>query len=193
MTEPLRGTRGHGDREGTRTHPVAFDSRQAGGPGEATSALRAAERGQLGTGKGQQWLCRGATGATLTWGPGGPRSPDFPGLPVSPCGENGIFVGLGTQKCRFLSLLSPTSAAATAAECHECHSRRHQVCQEVLEVPGDPWDPKRDKEVAVSGTGGWQCRDLGSFGDIWGHSQQRRARRALRGCLGILGDPAGTR
>lgn len=90
----------------TRTHPVAFDSRQAGGPGEATSALWAVrgqlgtKRGQLGTKRGQggdkQWPCHRATGATLTWGPGGPRSPDFPGLPVSPYQENGIFEGLGT-------------------------------------------------------------------------------------------------
>lgn len=99
-----------GTRGDTRTHPVAFDSRQAGGPGEATSALWAV-RGQLGTGRGQggdkQWLCHRATGATLTWGPGGPRSPDFPGLPVSPYQENGIFKGLGTQKCHLFVLAQP--------------------------------------------------------------------------------------
>lgn len=143
-----------------RTHPVAFDSGQAGGPGEATSALRAVKR-ELGTGRGQRWLCRGATGATLTWGPGGPRSPDFPGLPVSPCGENGIFEGLGSQK-RHLFIPAQPGFGGTTAECHQCHSRRHRVCQEVPEVPGDPSDPAEDKEVAVSGSGGWQCPCLGA-------------------------------
>lgn len=57
-------------------------------------------------------------------------------------------------------------------------------------VLGDPSDPKGDRKAASEWelVGGMSL-SRGGGARVGGHSQQRRARQARRGCLEILGDP----
>lgn len=76
-----------------KTYSVSFDSRKSGGPGESTSSLYFKHifiRNESIQFPSPKYEVSSKSSNQQTWGPAGPRSPAFPGLPPSPCRETSV-------------------------------------------------------------------------------------------------------